>query len=261
MNSIYERIKPLTILFLFGALIISSCGSRQNLTYFSDLDSNSVKQIQMAQFKDPLIQKDDILSITVQTLDPTATSAVNQTSAGSSASGASPDAAAMTGFLVDKDGNVEIPILGKVKVGGLGTADAREVVRARASKFYKEPTVQLRFANYRITVLGEVVKPSSYNLPSEKVTVLDAISMAGDLTVYGKRNNVLLLRDNDGKKDIVRLDLNSSTLISSPYFYLRQNDVIYVEPTKAKSGITNASRNSLITVAVSVATLLVTIFR
>jgi len=262
MNSIYKKNKSFGILMLFGAFLLSSCGSRQNVTYFSDLDSNNIKQVQMAKFKEPVIQTDDILSITVQTLDATSTTSMNQTSTGTSGSSSSPAEAtttAVSGFLVDKEGNVEIPILGKVKVSGLTTSEAKEVVRTRASKYYKEPTVQLRFANYKITVLGEVTKPASYNLPYEKVTVLDAISMAGDLTIYGKRNNILLLRDNDGKKDVVRLDLNSSTILSSPYFYLQQNDVIYVEPSKAKAAANNAARNTLITIGVSVATLLVTI--
>jgi len=211
-----------------------------------------------------LIQTDDILSITIQTLDISASNTMSQTSASSSGSGtseknSSPEAAAVSGFLVDKDGNVEIPILGVLKLAGLTTTQAKELIRKKASQYYKDPTIQVRFANYKITILGEVSRPSTYTMPNEKVTILDAISLAGDLTIYGKRENVLLMRDNGDKKEIVRLNLNSSNTISSPYYYLKQNDVVYVEPSKAKSAANNAPRIQLITILIALGTLIVTI--
>jgi polysaccharide export outer membrane protein len=119
----------------------------------------------------------------------------------------------------------------------------------------------VRFANYKITILGEVARPASYTMPNEKVTVFDAISLAGDLTIYGKRENVMLIRNADGgKKDIVRLDLTSSDLISSPYFYLKQNDVLYVEPTKARVAVNNAPRNQMISIGISIVGVLLAIY-
>lgn len=243
---------------------LASCGSSQNTVYFSNLDSTKFVQVPKAEFKEPLIQTDDILTISVQSLGedafaaPKSSSAVGEaiTSAALSSGGASSN---ISGFLVNKSGNVEVPMLGVVKLAGLSTSEAIEVIRERANKFYKDPTVQVRFANYKITILGEVAKPATYTVPSEKVTVLDAISMAGDLTIYGKRDNLMLMRDNGDKKDIVRLDLNSISLVNSPYFYLKQNDVIYVEPTKAKSAANSAPNRSLITIGLAVATLLVTV--
>lgn len=272
MNTIYQKVNPFLILLCFGVLMLSSCGSTKKIVYFSNLDSTQVKQIPMAVYVPPVIVTDDILNITIQTLDVDATSALNQTSsaqgaaasagagnAGGAAAGAS--SSAISGFLVDHDGNVEIPLLGVVKVAGLNTTEAKNLIKSKAAKFYKDPTVQVRFGAYKITIMGEVAKPASYLLPNEKVTVLDAISLAGDVTVYGKLNNILLLRDDGDKKDVIRLDLTSSTLISSPYYYLKQNDVIYVEPIKVKAAVTNAARNQLITIGVAVATLLVTILR
>lgn len=267
MNNIYKKNGLIYLLVLCGTVLMSSCGSRQNIVYFSDLDSTKVKQIAAAEFKEPVIQNDDILNITIQTLDISSTSTLNQTSgsssggssSGSSSSGKGPTD--ISGFLVDRNGNVEIPILGVVKVSGLTTTMAKDSVRAKAAKFYKDPTVQVRFANYKVTVLGEVARPASYTLPNEKVSVIDVLALAGDLTVYGKRDNVLLMRENGDKKDIVQLNLNSSSLMSSPYFYLRQNDVLYVKPVKAKAAITNSGRNQLIAIGVSIATLLVTILR
>jgi len=264
MFKIYKNSFFLSVL-IFGAFLVSSCGSTNNVVYLSNLDTSlKYVQIQKAVFKQPIIETDDILNVTIQTQDVTDPSAFNQTSLGAasasaSATGGSEPGAAISGFLVDEDGNVEIPIIGTIKVSGLTTNQAKNLIKTRASKYYKDPTVQVRFANYKITVLGEVVKPASYVMPNEKVTIFDAISLAGDLTITGKRNNVMLMRDNGDKKDIVRLDLTSTDIIASPYYYLRQNDVIYVEPSKAKVGASNAPRTQLITVGIAVATLLITI--
>jgi polysaccharide export outer membrane protein len=242
-------------------LLFSSCGPKVRAVYFTDADSLQSHQVPLAPFMEPLIQTDDILSITVQTIDPAAAIAVNQTPAAASSGGTSTagSISPISGFLVDKLGNVEIPMLGIVKLAGLTTTGAKEVIRAEAKKYYTNPTIQVRFANYRITVLGEVTKPSSYTIPSEKVSVLDAIALAGDLTIYGKRENILLLRDVDGHKEMVRLDLTSSKLISSPYFYLKQNDVLYVEPGKGRIAANNLANRQTATVLISAIALLITI--
>ncbi|MCD0486872.1 polysaccharide biosynthesis/export family protein [Pedobacter sp. MC2016-14] len=212
-----------------------------------------------SEFKEPVIQTDDILSINIQTIDFASSSALNQAPVFSGGGATGAGTLPVSGFLVDKSGNVEMPMLGIIKLSGLTTTAAKELIRSKAAKYYKDPTVQVRFANYKITVLGEVVKPATYTVPNEKVTVLDAISMAGDLTIFGKRENVLLIRDNGNKKEMIRLDLTSSNLIGSPYFYLKQNDVLYVEPTKAKIAANNAPRNQMITIGISVVALLITI--
>jgi polysaccharide export outer membrane protein len=263
MYKIYQRSVYIFCLTI-GAIFLSSCGTTPNVVYLSNLDSLKYVQIPKAAFKQPLIQVDDILNVTIQTQDVTDPSAFNQTSAqpgGASSSEPSAAGAAITGFLVDEEGNIEIPIIGAIKVSELTTNQAKNLIKSRASKYYKDPTVQVRFANYKVTVLGEVAKPAAYVMPNEKVTIFDAISLAGDLTIAGKRNNVMLMRDNGDKKDIIRLDLTSSDVVASPYYYLKQNDVIYVEPSKAKVGASNAPRTQLITVGVAVATLLITIFR
>ncbi|HMI00880.1 MAG TPA: polysaccharide biosynthesis/export family protein [Pedobacter sp.] len=245
------------VIIILSVFSLISCRTRVNAVYFSDLDSSKVKQLVAAEFKEPLIQQDDVLSINVQTIDQSSSVALDQPI--TAAYGASGVTTPITGFLVDKSGNVEMPMLGVVKLAGLTTTEARELIRKKAATYYKEPTVQVRFANYKITILGEVAKPGSYTVPIERVSVLDAISMAGDLTIFGKRENVMLIRDNGSKKDVVRLNLNSSSLITSSYFYLKQNDILYVEPTKAKVTNANSPRTQLITIGVSIATLLVTI--
>ena len=256
MNKMY-KIKFLLGFLICGAFAMTSCSSTKDTVYFANIDSAKYNQIPKAEFKEPLIQTDDILTISVQSLGIDAFLAPPGTAA--TGTSAISNNGAVSGYLVNKSGNVEIPMLGVVKLAGLTTSEATEVIKGKANMFYKEPTVQVRFANYKITVLGEVARPATYTVPSEKVTVLDAISMAGDLTIYGRRNNIMLMRDNGDKKDVVRLDLNSSTLISSPYFYLKQNDILYIEPTKAKNAANNAPAKQLVTISIAVVTLIVTL--
>ncbi len=252
--------KLVAILPLFILLFCISC-SVKKIVYFNDLPIDSARIVkQAANYAEPIIQSDDIISVTVQTIDP-ATSEVANQSVVQQAVGAS--SAAMTGnqvisgLLVDKDGYINMTLLGKVEVKGLTSYQARERITTLAEQYYKNPTVQVRFANYKITVLGEVARPATYTVPNEKVSVLDALGLAGDLTIYGRRENVLLVRDHDGEKELVRLDLNDSRIFQSPYFYLRQNDVLYVEPGKAKAAANNAARTQTFAIIGSVLSLVI----
>lgn len=226
-------------------LLLHSC-SVKKIIYFNDLPTDSLQIFkEAAAFAEPIIQPDDILNITIQTLDPATSAVVNQTIA-VQAVGASSAAAVgnqlISGFLVDKDGYIHMSMIGKINVKGLTSYQAREKITEIARQYYKDPTVQVRFANFKITILGEVTRPATYTLPNEKVSVLDALGLAGDLTIYGKRENVLLIREQAGKKELVRLNLNDSEVFNSRYFYLKQNDVLYVEPGKGKAAANNAAR-------------------
>lgn len=244
------RISGIIILCLFA-----SCESYKNIAYFTDISSsNEAIKVRSGQYTQPVIQSDDVLSITVQTVDPLSTASINQSiamPAVGSSSATSIGNQQMSGFLVDKEGNVQLAMVGKIKVSGLTTDEARDLITQKVSKFYRDPSVQVRFANFKITLLGEVAKPATYTVPNEKVTVLDALGLAGDLTIYGKRENILLIRENQGENDFIRLNINSSDIFKSPYFYLKQNDVIYVEPTKGKAASTDAARNRTITIIAS----------
>lgn len=252
---------------LVGIWFLVACTSTKNIPYFTDLnDSIPQSRVPQAAFTDPVIQPDDILNITIQTVDPEATAAVNQKSVTEAALAASSASNVgnqeISGFLVDKNGEVEIPMLGTIKVAGLTTFEARRVIREKAKSYFVEPAVQVRFANFKVTLIGEVSRPATYNMPNERVSILDALGLAGDLTIYGKRENVLLIRDTGrGEKEMVRFNLNSSNIFQSPYFYLKQNDVIYVEPNKAKVAATDAARNrtyAIMTSAFSVITIIIT---
>lgn len=254
------KITPVVRIILLFALVstvfLSSCRT-QKVVYLRDVpdDLGKITTVVPAEFKESVIQVDDILNITIQTIDPQSSAALNQAAA--SMPGAQPSS---SGYLVDKTGNVEIPMLGIIKLTGLTTTEAREKVRTAASRYYKNPTVQVRFANYKFTLIGNVNRPGTFTIPSEKFSVLDALGMAGDLAISGKRTNVMLIRDNDGKKDIVRLDLTSTKLLKSPYFYIKQNDVIYVEPGSAVVATNNSAAIRYYTLGISLVSLAISIF-
>lgn len=250
--------------FLLAAvLFLSACSVNRKTVYFNDLPDTTRFEWAAAKFTEPVIQNDDILTISIQTVDPENTASISQGTTmqliGAS-SGSSLGNQQTTGFLVDRNGNVTIPMFGEIKVAGLTTYQAKEAIAEKVTVFLKEPIIQVRFANYKFTVLGEVARPATYTVQNEKVSILDALGMAGDLTIYGKRDNVLLIRDQDGTKEFIRFDLNSATMFESPYFYLRQNDVIYVEPGRAKVAANNAERVQIISIVGTIASLLIVAF-
>lgn len=224
--------------------LLSSCTVTKKSVYFHDLaDTAGIHRLTQAAFEDPVIQVDDIVRIQIQTLDPESL--------------ATPVREDANRFLVDREGTVYLPLIGAVKIAGLSTYAARELVRKKAAKYYQSPVVQLQLASFKVTVLGEVTHPAVYTMPNERVTLLDALGLAGDLTIYGKRNNVLLVRNTGQQKEFVRFDLNASSIYQSPYFYLKQNDLIYVEPGKGKIAANNAGRTQAIAIIGSVVSVLI----
>jgi len=248
-------------ILLYVAIFASSCVSNKKIAYFQDIQSVDKAQLEnAAKFTEPVIQTDDILSINIFTLNQQSGAIVNQASAAPILGGSATTSTSTTqvpGFLVDKNGEIELSLIGKIKVAGLTTYEARELIRQKVSTIYQQPNVQLRFANFKVSVLGEVNAPSTYTLPNEKVTIMDVLSLAGDLTIYGRRENVLIVRDNDGKKEYARLDLNSSNIFNSPFYYLKQNDVVYVEPNKRRVSASNSAQIQTIGVLASVLSVIV----
>lgn len=250
------------ILLVGFVLFCASCVSTKNVSYFQDIAQGQTAQLRdMAKFSEPIIQPDDILSIQLFSLDPQSTQLSNQASSLSAmgASSLTNNNGLISGFLVDKSGEIELVGIGKIKLAGLTTFQAKDLIREKAKALYNNVTIEVRFANFKVTVLGEVNRPAVYTMPNERVTLLDAIGLAGDLTIYGKRENILLIRNQNGQKEFVRFDLNSTNLMSSPYFYLKQNDVIYIEPNKSKAASLNAARTQTFAIIGSTLSLLVVI--
>jgi polysaccharide export outer membrane protein len=246
-------------------IILSSCSSIKNVKYFKDIsDTTAVTRLADIKYTEPKILPDDILSINIQTVDPAATQTLTQGNMQNAAVGAtsagSTGGQTISGFLVDSKGEIEMPVIGRIKIAGLTTQQARDTIRDRAAQFYRNPTVSLRFSNFKITILGEVAKPGTYVVANEKVNILDALGLAGDLTIYGKRENVALIRqDEDGKREYITLDLTKSDLLRSPYYFLRQNDYIIVEPSKTKVASSDAIQNRNITILTTLGGLLISI--
>jgi polysaccharide export outer membrane protein len=207
---------------VFGIL---ACKTTAHIGYFQDIPDTLVTKTQTlptSKFSPPVIHPGDILHVTIHTNDNTLVShADNQITPGLTLS-------------VDTNGNIEIPVLGKILAEGCTISQLRDTLSVRASKFYKSPVIAVRLSNFTITVLGEVAKPGNFISSNEKVSVLDALGMAGDMSIYGKKENVLVIREQDNHKQAIRLNLNSTTSLTSPYFYLKQGDVVIVEPNKNK---------------------------
>ena len=243
----------LILSFLTVILFLTSCVANKRISYFQDFSDSAriAAVIKTVPFKNPVIKPDDVLSITIQTIDNTVTSPVNTTNSTSAGTQAT------NGYLVNSAGEVELPFIGKIKLSGLTTSQAQDSIRKEADKLFNSPIINVRYANFKITILGEVNRPSTYVMPSEKITLFDAIGLAGDLTIYGKRDNVLLVRDSaNDNRQIVRLNLDSKNIISSPYFYLQPNDMIYVEPNKSRVASTDVQQGrTLAIVSTSIAVL------
>lgn len=210
---------------------VTSCGNPKNVTYFPGVQDGSIQS--NTPFPESIIQKNDILSITVSSLNPEATIPFNTpNSGGAGAAGAG----APVGYLVNTEGNIQFPIIGNVKAEGLTKNQLKNNIAKTLidKKLLVDAIVTIRFVNFRVTVLGEVNNPTVVTVPNEKISLLEALGLAGDMTIYAKRTNVMIIRESNDVKIIKRLNLNSDELFTSPYYYLQSNDIVYVEPNKAK---------------------------
>lgn len=230
-------------------LLMMSCGSKRNLTYFSDLEGNDLEQPKpIDNVTISTIQMDDLLAITVNSLSVETNMLFNQGvlgTLGSRVSESGGENQSIEGYLVDEQGEINFPVIGKIKLAGLTKQEATDTIQSILDRDYvKNPIVNIRFLNYNITIIGEVKKPSVYTVLTEKVNVLEALSLAGDITPYGKRDNVLVIREKDGERMMYRINLNGKDILSQPGYYLQQNDIVYVEPDKIRRIQTSATRSN-----------------
>ncbi len=238
-------------------LILSSCGINRELAYFKGQQDTTLV---MAQHSfEPTIQQGDMLFIGISSSDPISSAQFNSVNAvpSNNAAGANFVIQSITpGLLVDNQGTIQLPKIGKLQVKGLTKSELTQQIQIALIPFLKDPVVSIRFMNYRVTVLGEVVRPMTISVSNERISVLEALGMAGDLTAYGNRNNVLIIHENEGKKEFHRVNLNRMDLFRSPHFYLQSNDVVYVEPNKAKAFL-GSETSVYLPAIISSATLLV----
>lgn len=216
------------IFILTLGCFMNSCNTEEKMIYFQDKSLNTASANLNIQEYDAIIQPGDIIKVVITSLSPEASSFFNLIPPNDLSN------TAPTGYLVNSYGNIEIPLVGSVKVSGLTTIQAKEAIKSKLEKFLQQPTVQVTFENYRITILGEVLKPSVYFVNNAKISLPEALGLAGDLTIYGNRKNVLIIRDINGKKEFNYIDLTSRDFFSTPYYFLRNNDVVYIQPIKEK---------------------------
>lgn len=241
-----------TLILMFIASLVASCASRKEVVYFQNtgdfetlVDKNSFT---------PKFKVDDQVSIYVSTLDSEASAPFNLFRGASEEGGfGRPE---QVDYLIDKDGEIDFPVIGKIKIAGLSAEEVRVLLRDRLSEYLKDPIINIRLRNFSVTVLGEVNRPGTYPVNGERITVLEALGLAGDLTIKGKRENVMVIRDFDGTKVYTRVNLTNKDALSSPVYYLTQNDVVYVEPNN--SAIKTSSLDNRASIYVSVASLLIT---
>lgn len=247
------------LVFLIPLLaLLCGCKSHENLAYFS-VNTPTFKQVVADTDWKLKIVPDDELAITVTSEVPEATAIYNLPAVNPSTGRPGEDQvkvrtlstiSQIQTYIVDKEGNIKFPQLGTIHVGGLTTAQVAEELTRRIAEKVEAPYVRVELYNFKVNVLGEVQKPGLVHIPTERFSILDALAQAGDLTIFGRRDNVTLIREEDGKVTYHQINLNDAKLFESPYYYLQQNDAIYVEPTEARRGQAEYNQNNAFKISV-----------
>ncbi|NOY47925.1 MAG: polysaccharide export protein [Chlorobi bacterium] len=221
---------------LFTIVLLSSCASRQNIVYFQDEPLSAAIENSNSNFE-LHYKTDDLLTINVSALDPKVARPFNLEATYTTQSVIDGQGVLLQQtYLIDSNGNIEFPVLGTIKLGGMSRTEATANLKGKLSEYIKNPIVNIRLANFTISILGEVTKPGTYTIQDERISLPQALGLAGDLTIYGRRDNVFLIREVNGEKKFTKFDLTSVNVLNSSNYYLTQNDVIYVEPNNAKVG-------------------------
>lgn len=245
-------------LFLFAGLLLS-CGSPKNVVYLQDVQP--LKQQAVNSQYEVIVHPDDLLAIMVNSKDPELALPFNMPMVSYQLGSQSAAQQRVLGYLVDKEGNIDFPILGKLAVAGLSRMQMTNLIKERLinEDLIKDPIVTIQFLNFKVSVMGEVMHPGSFTINSDRITLLEALSMAGDLTIHGKRDRVAVIRESNGKRTVLFHDLRSAEIFESPCYYLQQNDIVYVEPNKARAGQSEINQNNSVSVWLSAISILASI--
>ena len=232
------------VFFLCVAFLFASCKTPKDVTYLQGIDILTKEQLAaMNQTYSASICEDDLLTITVTAWDPSVVVPFNPPTYAYSSPGetniSTPQQ--LQTYLVDQDGKINFPVLGRIKAAGLSKYELSMYLQNEIGKYAEDVMVNIQIVNYKISVLGEVARPGSINVRNDRISILDAIAQSGDLTINGNRKNILITRNNNGAPEVGRIDLTDPAVFTSPYYYLQQNDVVYVEPNNAKKRNANYS--------------------
>jgi len=251
--------------FFYGILLvflISSCATNKDLAYFQDVSRSTITAESAEAFIPVTIQPLDILAINISSLNPDASAVYNHGVVSNNATtvtGGSDATAAATGYLVDKAGDIQLPILGTIKVAGMTIPEFKQSLTNLLLKYLKEPYVTVSISNFKVTVMGDVGSPKVIRVQNERLNLTDAITLSGDLNLTAVRSNILLIREQNGKRTYIPLNLNSKDIFNSPYYFLRNNDLIYVTPGKYKSTLSTDYFNRSLGIVSSVISLAIVI--
>jgi polysaccharide export outer membrane protein len=244
------------LFFVFLSFILFSCHQKEKIVYFQGNQTPSLQNVSY----NPTLKPDDIISIQVIAMDESSLKPFNlpQGNINQSVGGYTTGNPINFGYLINSEGFIDFPIIGKIKLQGLNRQQAVDLLKEKLKPYLNEPVVLIRILNYKVTVLGEVKNPGTFTIPNDRITLLEAIGIAGDLQITAKRNNILIIREVDGKLTETRVDLTKKEFFNSSIYYLQQNDVVYVEPNNVKvnSALFNTSN---VSTGISVVSLLVTI--
>jgi polysaccharide export outer membrane protein len=242
---------------LFFVLLLQtfySCTTSSSIVYLQDADSSKSENKKVEY--EPKLQPDDLLSIVVSAENPESTIPFNLPQIqGNYDMGA--NQYGIKSYLIDNDGKIDFPVLGKIQLGGLARREANEKMVRLIAEYVKNPGINLRILNFKFSVLGEVAHPGTFTIDSERITLLEALGKAGDLTIYGKRSDIMLIRENNGSKSYHKINITKTDFVNSPYYYLSQNDVIVVNPNKTKINASVVGPNT--TVIMTSISLLITL--
>lgn len=240
-------------------LLLTACTSSKKILYLQDVQP--LKQQDIENQYEVKIHNDDLLAILVNSKNPELALPFNMPIVSYQMGYQNTYTQRILGYLVDSDGNIDFPILGKIHVAGMTRKELTEYLKQRLmdEDYIKDPIVTIQFLNFKISVMGEVNRPGSFDISSDRITLLEALSKAGDLTIYGRRDRVAVIREVDGVRTILYHDLRSSDIFQSPCYYLQQNDIVYVEPNKAKTGQSRINQNNSVSVWTSVISVLTSI--
>jgi len=222
------------ILPLIFTILLVSCASKKDVIYYQDIDDAEFQEVSDIKPK-VKIELNDILQVDIKTLNAESTIPFmkqNVTAVGGNAGAMQPDILKLQGYIVDEYGEIEMPVIGKVQVEGLTMQQAEEKIKSRLSGFLKDPYVAVRFLNFKYTIQGEVQRPGTYEVFDPNLTLLQALGIAGDLTIRGRRDNILIIRTTGEERVVRRIDLTKSDWMNSPFYFVKQNDLIYIEPNK-----------------------------
>lgn len=244
-------------LLLAGIVLATSCVPRQKIAYFQNIENLTSN---MDNKKSITLKPDDLLSIIVSSSNIESVQPFNVISLARPGQGAVNNLTSNSqevAYLVDSEGNIHFPVLGAIQAEGLTPKELRETLTSQLKEYIKDPIVNIRLLNFTVSVLGEVGRPGTYTVNGERIALPEALGLAGDLTIFGRRDNVLVVREHNGEKTYEYIDLTSSESLNSDFYYLQQHDVVYVEPNKAQRQSSSFNRNT--SVYVSMASLLISV--